>query len=360
MGTEIVATIASVDLVPDFVALSSTHYQDGPVTDPDFVCWRHLEAPTGPSIAVELVDGSDRVGRMWILKQRWNVHGKIRAAANPVDFLIREDHRRLPSFLSLFKGTMKEAHRNADVVYHTSNPLTDNLYRKLMKYEPVTELDGALLPVRPFAVARTTGVLNLGIAGTLLDGFFRVGVWLVGRASRCLRVTLAPNASVDEAEAIAVSLRAEESVCNARIAEDVAWRYRGAGSIAYKRCWIRRHGRVVGSVVTTDRQVNGLRGRFVVDVVWPGRPPRRAIRAMWAQVGAEGAADEIDAVFFLANRANPRLARLTAWPMVAVGRDRLPQRVPVFVRLSSDPDGNEVSETDWSSAYLVLGDFDMF
>src|SRR3979409_999808 len=101
MSTRIWVGPATEALVDSFVALSATFYKNLPVNDPAIVSWRHLRAPDGPSPAVELRDGDDGVGGMWIQILPWSVRGESVSAANPIDFLIREDHRTLPAFMTL-------------------------------------------------------------------------------------------------------------------------------------------------------------------------------------------------------------------------------------------------------------------
>ena len=352
--------VASVDRLAAFLALTATHYSDKSVNDQNIVAWRHLESPMGPSTTVELVDGDETVGRMWTQLHPWLINGVRVTAANPVDFLVREDHRNLPAFMSLFRATMQEAHVRADIVFHTSNPVTDDLYRKLMRLEPVTELDGAVLPIRPFAVARATKVLDARIIGKMFDAVARAGIRVIGWASRVVGISLLDNSSLSDQDAVISAFRSEEQVCGARTAEYRDWRFRGAGPIRYHERLIVRRGEIIGYVVTSDRDVDAVQGRFVIDLVLPGSQPWFVRWSLWAQLAAAAARDRRQAIFFFYNRSNPRLAKLASLPLVTVARERLPQRVPVFVRLRSDEDRPAILSAVLGSGYFVLADFDLF
>jgi len=361
MATKVQVETVSEELLGPFMALTATEYHDLPVNDPAVVRWRHFDNPVGPSTAVELVDGDTRFGRMWIQVLPWSVRGQATRAANPIDFLIREDRRKLPAFLSLFKSTMSESLARADLVFHTSNPVTDDLYRKLMKFEPVTELDGAVLPTRPFATAAAGGMFDAKLAGRAADALVSGVLRLVGAAATLSGLMLSAQApGAAEQESVVAALRCEEQVCGTRSREQRAWRFRGAGPIAYEQLWIMRRGKPVGYVVTTDRDLDGIAGRFVVDLVLPGKRRRLDPIALWLLVAGRAAAAHRDAVFFFCNRANARLASLVRLPMYAVGRERLPQRIPVFVRTAGHPGGPDLDGVDWSSGYFVLSDFDLF
>jgi hypothetical protein len=362
MSTQIQIETVSEDLVAPYLELTGTYYHDEPVNDPAVVRWRHLENETGPSRAVELVDGDEHVGRMWIQIRPWSIDGRSFRAANPIDFLIREDHRRLPAFMSLFKATMAECEQHADLVFHTSNPLTDDLYRKLMKLKPVTELDGAFFPTRPFAAAQAVGVFRAGVVGRCVDVLFSWFVRGLGVLGRLGPVRFKRSATAAEQDAVTAAFESEESVCGSRSSTQRAWRFRGAGPIRYEVHWLSQRGQVVGYTVVSDRDLNGIRGRFVVDLVYPGSPSRIAVWSMWLQLAADCARDRRDALFLFYNRANPRLARLASLPLITVDPKRLPQRMPVFVRpsraRSSTP--SPLGSVEWSGGYYVMSDFDLF
>ena len=357
MPSTISVAPADSERMRDFLALAATHYQGEPINDERVVRWRHLEAPNGPSTAVELMDDGASIGRMCIQIHDWSVGGRTVRAANPIDFLIREDHRSLTAFLSLFKSTMREAAARSDLVYHTSNPVTDDLYRKLAKLTPVAELDGALLPIRAASLARGSTSVDLGPLGRLLDAGSALVPRALGRLARVSGLRLDPGAAPAEQAAVTSRLRRDEQVCSTRSEEWRKWRFNGAGSITYEQFWIRRHGRVVGYVVTSDRDLEGVRGRFVVDLVLPGGRARWAI-AMWLQLAERAAVAGRDALFFFYNRSNPRLAALAGLPLITVNRSRLPQRVPVFVRVPKDA-APDITAADFAAGYYVLADFDL-
>ena len=124
--------------------------------------------------------------------------------------------------------------------------------------------------------------------------------------------------------------------------------------------WLVRRGHAVGYVVVTDREVDAVRGRFVLDLVFPGSPSWLARWSMWLQLAADGARSGSHALVFFYNRANPRLARLASLPLVTVGRERLPQRVPVFVRPAPGAAASRLEAVDWSRGYFLMSDFDLF
>jgi hypothetical protein len=360
MALRICLGVASQGRIGSFLQLSKTYYSNKPVNIESVVRWRHLESPFGPSNTVELVDGEDPVGRMWVQVHEWQVGARMLRAANPCDFLIREDHRRLPAFISLFKSTMNESQQLANLVYHTSNPLTDDLYRKLLKLKPVTELDATFMPVRPFEAAEAAGIIRTGVIGHICDNIFTAIVEFVGRLSGKTKVLLVEPPSILTQECILAEFLAEEKVCATRSQAYREWRYKGSHPIGYKENWITKNGKSIGYIVTSDRDLKGIKACFVIDVIIPGKPSRLTLSLIWFQVLAHAAKREQQAVFFFYNRLNRRLARIASLPMVSIPRRLLPQRVPIFVRTSKNTESTFFDGVNWSSGYFVMSDFDMF
>jgi hypothetical protein len=128
----------------------------------------------------------------------------------------------------------------------------------------------------------------------------------------------------------------------------------------YEEHWVIHNGRPIGYILTSDRDVNGIKACFVVDVVMTGRPSRLVLWSAWLQLAALAARRERHAVFFLYNRSNPTLERLASLPFVKIPRRRLPQQVPIFVRKPKTLEPTILDDVDWSMGYFVLSDFDMF
>jgi hypothetical protein len=345
---------ASAASLESFQSLTSSEYRDVPITNLEYVAWRHLASPYGASDTVEMVSG-EIVGRMWINKYQWRLDGESVSVSNPVDFLVRQDFRNPINSLRLFQATMKHCGAISQLTYHTSNPVTDPLYRNLLKLKPMTELDGAVLPLSPVRTIRKMFNLNLRKLEKPIDKVWR---WLLlGTASVASLRRLQFLESVTDAEKRSVFqlLETEETIHNERSLEYMLWRYQGAGEVAYEFVWIRDRGTTVGYVVTTDRTVENIRSCFVVDIVWPGRPSKFMISAVWFELVRRAARRNVESLFFFGNLKNERITRLMTLPFVKIPRRYLPQRVPVFIRTALP-----VDERVLADGYYLLTDFDLF
>jgi len=310
---------------------------------------------------VHLMAAEEIVGRIWIQPHVWTIAGQNLRAANPIDFLIRSDYRTLPNFLRLFQAAIKESGTIADVMYHTSNPVTDDLYQKVFKFKPVTELRGAAVIVRPFQVLKILTGRSTGSIGRGLDRIVQWAFDSLALAARATGYTLTETPPpANEEEQLYERLGHQETVCATRSRREREWRFHGAGPLQYHVHWIRRKDTTIGYVVVGDRDVDTLPTAFAVDVICPGRPSRLGIAAVWIQVAARAVRRGRTSLFFLFNDRNARLSRFVILPLLRIPQRFLPQRLPVFVHERKGSDRGASPPIDWSTGYFLGRDFDIF
>ena len=345
--------------VAEFVEFSFVEYKSGGPTNASVVEWRHLRNTSGPSIVVMLKNGPKIIGRIWVQFNHWSVLGRDIRVASPIDFLIHPDARRIQHFLKLFKLGINVSRDNADLVLHTSNPLTNDLYQKLLKLDPVTELDGSVLPLRPFSLfprLKKFGLFPLMSMGDMVfSGCLQI-LCKLGTSSN-IRFIDTPT-PIEQTELISKLHMLE--ICGRRSSADRSWRFNGAGEFNYFVQWIANKNGILGYVVWSDRFIDEMEGRFIVDVVLPGRHSRWTIFNIWLKVASRALKDGSQALFFFYNKLNPSLKKLASFPFIKVKRERLPQRIPIFIQIPDSENSKIGSDIDWSLGYFVLSDFDIF
>jgi hypothetical protein len=339
-----------------FCDMSRRAHPGEPVCDATFVRWKHLESPAGTSTLVSLAgpDGDER-GRIWSMPRTWRHRGRLIDARNPVDLVVEEEHRSLPVLISLLRRAITDDDLSGEVVFHTSNPTTGFIYERMMRMQPMVELDAAVWPVNPLTCAQVARGKTPSRLVRMIDGILRTAIRpLASLAGR--RVVLAREADPAQKAAVVAAFHAGQRLAHDRSPEWLEWRLRGpstspAGEYALR--WVLRDDRVVGWVGTADRVVDGLSIRFVLDVALPGAR-RPTIRATWWRVIARACSGQADILVFFGNlEGNDDQRRLRGWPLIAISRDRVPQRVPLFVH------GDGVAADDVRTGYWTLSDFDM-
>ncbi len=342
--------------VPPFCTMAAMAHPGEPVCDPAFVHWKHLESPAGPSTLVSLAgpDGAER-GRIWSMPRVWRHRGRRLDARNPVDLVVDERHRSLPVLMLLLRRATTDPGVRGDIVFHTSNPTTGFIYERMMRMEPVVELDAAAWPVSPVACLLARGGRRPSRGTRVLDRFARTVVRPIALAAS-RRVALVDDVDRRAQMAAVEAFHARNTLAHERSPEWLRWRLRGPGSApasGYALHWITHRGRTIGWVGTADRTVDGLRMRFVIDIAVPGAG-RATIRATWWKVIASACSAATDVLIYFGNsEGNPDQRRLRAWPLVPIPRERVPQRLPLFVH------GGGVSHDEVRGGYWVMSDFDM-
>ena len=152
MRPEIRLSAFSVDDLRNYSELSSRIYGDkASVCDLTHIAWKHIDNPSGPSEMVGLYDEDKIVGRAMLQRRTIQVGNSSYSAAFVADVLIEEGYRRpLTNFSKLMKKALYQS--NIDLVLHTANEVSESLYLKLMRFEPVFSLQSFVVPIQPAAL----------------------------------------------------------------------------------------------------------------------------------------------------------------------------------------------------------------
>jgi hypothetical protein len=346
------------DLIADFIEFSKLEYKSGSAINLESIEWRHLNSPAGPSTSVQLHNDAQQIARIWVQSNYWRLGQHELRVASPIDLLIDPDFRKTQVFISIFNSGMKTALSEADLVIHTSNPLTDDLYRKLMKLSPITDLDGAFFPLRPIDLLSKKFDIALPKIFQIFDATFRWLVMLMTTVMKGdLRITSAPQNNIQER--IIEDFHLSQSFASRRSAQDREWRYSGAGSFNYQIQWFKSGNLPIGYLVWSDREIDGIKGRFIIDIVFAENLSRYKQMILWSKAINIAIAEDLHALFFFYNSKCDTLRSLSRFPMMRVGRSLLPQQIPIFVRHGKDMPVID-ADSIMSKGYFVLADLDMF
>jgi len=343
--------------VNEFVTLSLREYEEGHTLSPAAVRWRHKRNPTRESIAVVLRSESRAIGRIWVQFRHWVLRDRNVVLASPIDFLVEERERNVTSFLQLFSVASRVVRENADGLFHTSNPITDGLYKKLFKLKPITELSAVAIPIRPISLMRRPAQskllrksLHLRVIGNILS-----------RCLQLLRVRLTTGVEPDDSvkEAISNKFYASQQFCSIRSPELLRWRFEGADEFDYKVIWLYEGRECLGYVAVSSRDIDGKRVLFVVDLMLSRQVQSREVRQLWLIVFQIATELDRDLVTYFYNPKNPTQKKYARFPMVRVPRRMMPQRIPIFVKIDPREFDAEADLYSLSSGYFTLFDLDL-
>lgn len=341
----------------EFVTLSLREYDQGHTLSPAAVRWRHKQNPIRESIAIVLRSDSHAIGRIWIQFRQWVLCGRHVVLASPIDFLVEESERDVTSFLQLFSVASRVVREHAGGLFHTSNPITDDLYQKLFKLKPIAELSAAAIPIRliplsgrPARPKHRRRLLHLRAAGNILSGCLRLlGVRLTAGAE--------PDDSVKEI--IANKFYASQQFCSSRSPEILRWRFEGADEFGYKVIWLYERGECLGYIAVSPREIDGKRVLFVVDLMLSRQVRSREVGQVWLIVCQVAIELDQDVVAYIFNPKNPTQKKYARFPMLRVPKRLVPQRIPVFVKIEPRELSSVADFNLLSSGYFTLFDFDL-
>lgn len=351
-----VKTFAETDLT-DFLKMSQLEYGPSASTDSEHIRWKHLASPFGVSSSVNLIEAEQIVGRALIQPRILCTASKMLNVASVMDLLIDREHRTTPSnFMQITKASGAVA--NFDLVYHTSNDRTFQLYSKLFRFPNPFTLRAYGFPVR-FA-----GVLT-SIIGRRLDAIDWITAplrWLLGvtacAAMAVTRLDISERAiSDDELDALSAKCLRQSGPHLARTNAFLKWRFADAPLWHATVHRIDRQGRFMGYVVTRKVELDGLTHLVLMDFLIDVDTPLLVRIALRLYLIRKTITSKADALFTLVNSCSAVARACVGFPLVSVPDKLLPHATPIFVRARGD-DYKEL-ETD-SAIHLTLADLDYF
>ena len=125
----------SADRVDEHLALAALVYDTPQVLDSPHFTWKHCASPYGASLCVALrTDDTRLAGRMLLQPRRFfTARDSALDGATITDLVIDPKHRSAAQLISMVKAAKAPA--GISLVIHTSNEVSDPLYRQLFKFK---------------------------------------------------------------------------------------------------------------------------------------------------------------------------------------------------------------------------------
>ena len=341
----------------EFIKLSSTEYGPSITTDIDHTIWKHLRAPLGPSTYIRLVANGNTVGRILLQPRQINTDSGQYSVSCITDGLIDSEFRSPPTnFINLINAAGNIP--AFSFVYHTSNKVTEPLYRNLFRFPQPFSLCGYGLPVRLAGVFFKFSGLRINV----LDWIILPLRWLVGLfASIWLKVSkLDVSERLPDDDMLSSLCSKSLKVSGSSFTRNrsfIKWRFIDAPIWTAKVHCIERKGRFLGYVAIRKYELEGLSYLVIVDfLVDPDLTifERLAIRC-WLILKA--IKSDVDALFTMINPKNKTARQGIGFPLVRIPDTFLPHRTPIFLWFGKNQSCDfEVED----SLYMTLADLDYF
>jgi GNAT superfamily N-acetyltransferase len=236
----------------------------------DFLRWKHVTSPFGPSIALGAEENGRLAGVRLVMRWEFTAGGERVRAARMVDTATHPDYRGRGIFRDLTMAALEIARADTDLIFNTPNGSSRPGYLK-MGWHQVGTLRTALAPVRPVRLASGA----------------RAALVRAERAAPAAAPIPFPSLSEvldQEPRDVAELLAARSAEAGRRLATRadpayLAWRYCNVPGLDYRAIPVMRSGRMCGLGIGRVRARSGLRELTLTEVlVSPG--DRAAARAV--------------------------------------------------------------------------------
>lgn len=345
--------------VEEFVRLSVSQKLPVRVCNPVHVKWKHLQSPFGASIALDIVEKEEVVGRLWVTYRHWKLNEQFLQVGHPQDLLV-VTKRPLTDVIDLIKHAFSMSLSGSGMMYHGANPNSEDLYRRIFRSKPTFHLQASVFPVSPILLGSNLATKKGKKTQSNLDlGYRKIlgAITWIFRGTRLLR----DLQSIKDLDNIFRRFNESEMFGAVRSREHFEWRFTQDATTQYaiKCIWIRDE--IVGYVVWSDTTAFDTRARVVIDIVWIERRNWINRFRFWLSI-ANYSNENVDLIVFISNRNNSVLRQVSSMPMIIVPKKMMPQAIPVYLRLDKKRRASDLLsiEDQFRTSYFTLSDLDFF
>jgi hypothetical protein len=349
----------SIDHATEHLELASLVYDTPQVVDKSHFIWKHCASPYGASLCVALrSDDTKLVGRMLLQPRLFLVDGlSVLKGATITDLVIDPKHRSAAHFIGMVKAAKSPA--GLSVVIHTSNEVSEPLYRQLFKFKSGVELQALGLPVSIFRFLNrhiSNSYLRRGL-DILTMAPIRFGLHAWAKIQTLLtKMRLGERPSDTELDVILNEFRSVAGPHFERTSEFIKWRISDSPLFPIHIEWLWQGNECLGYLAWQRIEKRELQVFAIVDLVT--RRPLNTAQAMAAKLLAIRLciAKEMDAVFTLINAKNSMLAGLASFPFLSIPDSQLPHPSPIYFHA----DAKDFPLDQRGSTFMSLADLDFF
>lgn len=344
--------------INEHIAVGTLVYTTPEVINVQHLRWKHLLGPYGPSNVVALRNTSKNlIGRSFVQPRKFCLSSSKSCNGGTVtDLIIAPDQRNAVTLIAMTKEI--KSPKGFDVVIHTSNEISDLIYRRLFKFPIAFTLSAVGLPIRIENILKPHcgNPLILNLLEFLLK-FWRISLTITSKIMNNLNgfsFSIEPPHQVSKE--ILNQFRQHAGCHFDRSIEFLNWRFLEGELFKGKVEWVWVHGKCIGYIAFRSVKVGELQAFVLMDAVF-NRPLSKLegviIKFFMARLAV---IHSCDVVFVLANMKSSALKWLKGFPFVSIPDKRLPHSTPIFIHASKEFQDLE-SQDDM---FFTLADLDYF
>jgi hypothetical protein len=346
------------DGLDEQIAVGSAVYSTPEVTDREHLRWKHLGNPSGVSTSISARNAQgELVGRSFLQPRRVRLGvSDSCTGATVTDLVVKPEERNAATMISMTRAARSP--EGIEVVFHTSNEVSDIFYRKLFKFPVAFSLQAAGLPI---GIAGAIGRFVSNRALISLGNFVASPWRLLIRAAAgvCRLTTGLAFGPIPEAGRTAEIFQRFRAYAGPHLERDdsfVEWRFSKGTLFRADVKWLWKKEECLGYLAFKQVELAGLKIMVIMDSVL-SRPLSAGesahLKLMAACVAADGSCD---AVFTIANIHNPALKWMGGFPFIGIPDRHLPHPTPIFIHAAEGRRG----AMERPDLFFSLADLDYF
>jgi len=342
----------------EHIAVGASVYSSPEVINADHLRWKHLQNPYGPSTSVSLRNELETlVGRSFIQPRTfWFTPAVSCRGATITDLVIMPEARNAATLIGMTRAI--KSPQGVDVVIHTSNDVSDLIYRKLFKFPIAFTLAATGLPIRVsnFLKSYFANPILIKVSELLVSPWrllLRASALVIGSVSG---VRLAAEPTDGVISEIFEEYRQHAGAHFERSQRFLKWRFSEGPIFNGTIEWVWSQGECVGYLAFKRVTLGGLDVFVILDAVLRRRLTQKesiALKFVAARLAIESSCD---AIFTLANLDSPALKWLKGFPFIHIPDRHLPHPTPIFIHAADEFE----SLKNKKDIFFTLADLDYF
>jgi hypothetical protein len=344
--------------IENFVSLSISEALPRHICDPTHIHWKYEGNPAAPSLAIDILDNEQVVGRLWLTYRNFKVNQELMKIGFPQDLLISKQYRNVKAVSQLLNRVFKEAATTADAYFHGSNPISDPIYRTLYRRQPTISLQVVVMPLRPLRSLMTRLMASESRRSTCIKtsrNSLRKAIAQVLR--KCCQIQVTESLKHDEEVSILTDFEMANPITLERSIEHREWRTSSRSGFQYTTEWISIRRKPAGYVIWREAEGYGLNLLVIVDIVLTQQLTFAERCAIFLSVSAKTGAHVL---LYMGNSRNPAQDALMKFPLVKVPKNLLPQEVHLYFQPGTTITDNSQVQEKFRETYLSLYDLDFY
>ena len=342
--------------IENFVFLSKKQYSNEETTNSKHILWKHCLSPLGKSEYITLKHKNKIIGRSLLQPQHFKIGMKTYKIALVTDVLIDPNYRFPPTnFIKLTKACEKNG--SYDFIYHTSNNITENFYRKLFNFNQPIKMKSYGFPIKLSNFIKNKIGFKLEILDLIFYFFKKLNLLILDVINLITDIDIIRKVPSDqELKSLinqAIIMKTPIFIKNQRF---LKWRFETSSLWRSKIFSVVKDNKNLGYFCSRIVRIDGIYYFTVLDFFYSEKLTKLElfkIRLIQYKMACELAAD---AIFTMTN-PNSNIGKNTiGYPFLRIPDSLLPHKTPIFFR--SLP--ISISLPTISKTHITLADLDYF